>query len=94
MQGRLLTIRRLAAILESHFDCTVELFPAGAIGSEEDGTDSPPLYGIRRTLLGRKHPLLSTIVVDHEDLPIRLHNLRSFLARLELTLDDVLQYLD
>jgi hypothetical protein len=58
------------------------------VGNEENGTESPPLYAFTRPIAG-KEPLISTLVIDYEGLPLFQHNVRSFLARLGLTFDDV-----
>lgn len=94
MQGRLLTIDRLTDCLKRRFDCTVEFFPSGAIGTDDEGMPSLPLYGFTRKIPGREHPKLATIVVQHDVWPLLHHNVRSLLARLDITLDEFLERLD
>jgi hypothetical protein len=81
-----ITFERLRAALESKFDCECESFPDGAVRNT-DGSTSWPLYGFWRVVNGR--PELSTIVVHHPKLPLDQEHVRSFLARLHLTLDEV-----
>jgi hypothetical protein len=83
-----MTFPELRSILVDRFGCSIESIPAGA-GMDNRGNGSPPIYAFFRETDG-DGPMMSTIVVTHEDGPILLHHLRSFLRRLGLTIDDVL----
>mgnify|MGYP001593772399 CR=1 FL=1 len=91
MQGRLIAFRQLRPILEKKFNCAAEFFPEGA-AQDPDGAASPPVFAFIRNL-GAGQVLLSTIVVYDDRLPIFETHLRSFLARLRLTFDDIVEHL-
>jgi hypothetical protein len=87
VQGPLLTFAQVRIILENRYNCTVETLPEG-MGIDSDGTPSPPVYAFYRETEG-DGMLMSTIVVRHDDAPLLPTNLRSFLARIDLTPDDL-----
>jgi hypothetical protein len=87
VQGPLLTFAQVRKVLIDRYKCTVETIPAG-MGMDGDGEPSPPIYAFYRETEG-DGVLMSTIVVRHDDAPILPSNLRSFLARLALTPDDL-----
>lgn len=87
MQGPLLTFPQVRAILTSRFGCSVDSLPAG-LGIDTSGNPSPPIYAFYRETEG-EGLMMSTIVVKHDDDLVLPTNLRSFLARLGLTPDDL-----
>lgn len=91
MQGPLLTFPTLKRVLVDIHKCSMDSTPIGA-GRDDDGRESPPIYAFFRVTEG-DGPLMSTIVVRHDDEPLLPTNLRSFLARLDLTPDDIWRHL-
>ncbi len=91
MQGRLIMFGRLRPILEEHFSRTVEFLPEG-MGVDADGEPSPPICAFVRKLPSGE-TVISTVVVPDAEAPLFAGTLRSFLARLRLTVDDVVPHL-